>query len=468
MVGPMAFSHLEIHGLRSFATKQTLRFSLPSGAPGSGLTIIVGPNNNGKSTIVDAVRMLLSRHAPSINEGERNARARDRVEISLFDESKLYAGFAMNANDPSVGHQTRHGSNFFVVPSRRAFDAFLIHGVQNERMREHYTTARDQSGRPEGDEHFASRLNIAWANSDNRKKFQGLLGRIVDNPPEWVIDRSAQGIPYVKIKGEGFSYTSNGLGDGLISLLFIVDSLYDSQPGELIVIDEPELSLHPQQQRRLRQVLSDFARDRQICYATHSPYFISWEDIAAGATIARVMKDESGGGHIRQANRLTLDSLVKLANNRYNPHILGTDANEVFFLSDGVVITEGQEDVVYFKLLSQRLGFDHSWNFFGWGAGGANNVAKIVELLQELGYDRVVGVLDNDKREVAEQLQDQYPTYLFVAIPADDIRTKGARATAYKKGLFDEHTEIRSDYVADTKALLKEVDAYLRSDSGPR
>ncbi|MFD8098374.1 ATP-dependent endonuclease [Nocardia fluminea] len=463
----MTFSHLEIHGLRGFATKQTLKFSSPSGQTGSGLTIIVGPNSNGKSTIVDSIRMLLSRDIPSINESERNSRSADRVEISLFDESKLYAGFAMDANNPSAGDRTRHGTNFFVVPSRRAFDAFLAHGVQNTWMREQYTTAHNQSGRPETDIYFASRLNVAWADPEKRKKFQGLLGRIVDNPPEWVIDRSAQGTPYVKIKGEGFSYNSNGLGEGLISLLFIVDSLYDSQPGELIVIDEPELSLHPQQQRRLRRVLSEFARDRQICFATHSPYFISWEDISAGATIARVVKDEQGDGHIRQADRLTLNSLVKLAENRYNPHILGTDANEVFFLADSVVITEGQEDVVYFKLLSQRLGFDHSWSFFGWGAGGASNVEKIVQLLQELGYRRVVGVLDNDMRHIAERLQVDYSGYLFVAIPADDIRTKVERTTDYKKGLFDENTEIRSEFVEGAKVLLEKVDAYLSLDSGP-
>ncbi|MFI9414931.1 ATP-dependent nuclease [Nocardia gamkensis] len=459
----MAFSHLDVHGLRSFASKQTLQFSKPTGAPGSGLTIIVGPNNSGKSTIIDAVRILLSRSIPSINESERNYHSGGLVQIALIEDSKMYAGFAMDANDPSKGHQTRHGGNFFVVPSRRAFDAFLSSGVTTIAPRDQYTTLRDQSGRPEADSYFAGRLNAIWTSPEKRSKFQEILHRIVDNPPEWTIDRSPQGTPYVKVKGNGFFYNSNGLGEGLISLLYIVDSIYDSQPGELIVIDEPELSLHPQQQRRLRSVLSEFSSDRQICYATHSPYFISWEDIAAGATIARVMKDDSGNGIIHQATRATLDGLAKLVGNRFNPHILGTNANEVFFLSDQVVVPEGQEDVVYFKLLSQKLGYTHDWSFFGWGAGGADNVEKIVKLLQELGYRRVVGILDNDKKEISERLQAIFPDYLFVAIPADDIRTKEERTIPFKKGLFDEKTNIRSEYIDDTKILLERVDDYLDS-----
>ena len=55
----------------------------------------------------------------------------------------------------------------------------------------------------------------------------------------------------------GGTHNSDGLGEGTVSLLYIADALYDSSSEDVIVIDEPELSLHPEHQRRLRGVLAD-------------------------------------------------------------------------------------------------------------------------------------------------------------------------------------------------------------------
>lgn len=66
----------------------------------------------------------------------------------------------------------------------------------------------------------------------------------------------------------GQYHNSDGLCEGIASLLFIVDALYDTREGDLIVIDEPKLSLHPAYQRRLADLLAEYAKDRQIVYVT--------------------------------------------------------------------------------------------------------------------------------------------------------------------------------------------------------
>ena len=52
---------LQIEGLRGFVTKQSLRFSVPNNQYGSGLTVIVGANNSGKSSILEAIRAVVRR-----------------------------------------------------------------------------------------------------------------------------------------------------------------------------------------------------------------------------------------------------------------------------------------------------------------------------------------------------------------------------------------------------------------------
>ena len=97
------------------------------------------------------------------------------------------------------------------------------------------------------------------------------------------------------------------------------------------MIDEPELSLHPIYQRRLAELLADYAKDRQIIYATHSPYFVNFKHISAGAAVARIHK-RGGNSIVSQLSQPTIDRCTGLLTDTHNPHVLGLDARETFFL----------------------------------------------------------------------------------------------------------------------------------------
>ena len=56
----MLIKQLEIKGLRSFKNCPAIKFSVPDGKEGSGLNILVGANNSGKSTIIEAINYLKS------------------------------------------------------------------------------------------------------------------------------------------------------------------------------------------------------------------------------------------------------------------------------------------------------------------------------------------------------------------------------------------------------------------------
>ena len=59
-------------GFRSFSSKQTLHLAMPNGEPGSGLTVLVGPNGGGKSTLVECFnKVSLANRGASFSRSSR-------------------------------------------------------------------------------------------------------------------------------------------------------------------------------------------------------------------------------------------------------------------------------------------------------------------------------------------------------------------------------------------------------------
>jgi predicted ATPase len=461
---------LTVGGFRGLSTTQRLEFAIPTGATGSGITVLVGTNNAGKSSIVEALRALASdRPTSSFSEGKRNKAFGDAIDFTLeFADAttRRLRSLRPGGSQAERVSSTEQTQDIVVVPSRRTFSAFF-----NDPG---YPTNRQQyagHGLPVQREPllsaFTNRLFELEKDPSRRDAFNGLLAKVLGYVPDWAVDQSDSGQSYLKFlwqdeAGTAQSHSSDGLGDGLISLFVIIDSLHDSQPDSVIVIDEPELSLHPQFQRRLRAVISEFAADRQVVYATHSPYLIDWSDVTNGASITRVYKTHAGT-QLATPSSKTLRDFVSLGRgNQYNPHVLGTQAIEVFFLDGGVLLAEGQEDVVMLPTAIGQVGPPLDASFFGWGVGGAENMRKVCALMQELGYQSVAGVFDNDKGELAMELAGEFPQYSFICIPADDVRPKKARPqTEAKSGLLDESGILRPELKEQFEMAISRIREYL-------
>ena len=148
--------------------------------------------------------------------------------------------------------------------------------------------------------------------------------------------------------------------------------------------------------------------------------------------------------------------------NLNNPHILGLDAREVFFLEDGIILAEGQEDVIFYKKLFQQLNVVPNGHFFGWGVGGAHNMETIAEILYDLGFEKVAGILDSDKQNVREKLSGQFKNYSFYNIPTNDVRTKPARPErAQVEGLIDRNGDLREEFRNEIDELFRKLNVYL-------
>lgn len=114
--------HLEtltIEHFRGFIDAQKFSFAIPNRSPGSGLTILVGPNNVGKSTVVEALRTIV---APPQFIDRRERHVDSAVRISMRDtrnRTKSLTNPGFGAAITSEGNAFPSSSEFRYVPSRR-------------------------------------------------------------------------------------------------------------------------------------------------------------------------------------------------------------------------------------------------------------------------------------------------------------------------------------------------------------
>lgn len=474
---PKRITCIAVQGFRGFREEVTLRLAQPTGAPGSGLTVVVGANNTGKSTLWESFDAVSRKVPVSFSDARRNLQTPGGVRIRVTRaDGSVYAlaSQSLSTSETRVEWQpsTAAGEPFEIVsvPSRRQFDTRFGRNATSQRdwMASGPDFARQRQ--PSQMSQFTGRLFDLHNNPEKKAAFDELMADVVGYAIDWTIDLGDGNYGssyYLKVTtGGGVSHTSEGLGDGIISLLFILNALYDSEPSTVLAIDEPELSLHPQLVRRLGRMLARYTSNRQVVVFTHSPLLVSWDDIAAGAEIARVYK-EGPDSRIAQVSRATIDDVSNERKDWRNPHTLGQDANEALFLDDRIVVVEGQEDRMLLPTVAAQVGVELPGTIFGWGAGGAPKMLKIVALLKDLGFTKVAAVLDNNVPDTVERIRDAYPDVLVVELPAADIRDKNDPSRNVI-GLLDEKGKKLKEHLKEpTRQVLQSVADHLRPDVPP-
>ena len=165
--------------------------------------------------------------------------------------------------------------------------------------------------------------------------------------------------------------------------------------------------------------------------------------------------------------RLSEESKTNIANqlaDRFNLHTLGLEAKEAFFLEDSIILTEGQDDVFYYSKYFKTEHPEMKGSFFGWGTGGADKMKFFAQILKDLGFKKVFGILDSDRTEECRSLQSVFSGYEFVTIPAKDVRDKEAvTAKDAVSGLFIAPGEIKNEYRDNMESIANNINNYFTS-----
>ena len=152
----------------------------------------------------------------------------------------------------------------------------------------------------------------------------------------------------IRLSKQGSSFRVGAASSGERELLTYLFAIYALNVRDaLIVVDEPELHLHPRWQRTLLAMFERLSHEtgNQFVMATHSPVFVSPSSIQY---VSRVYADN-------QRSRVVRLGDTGLPERKHLFGIVNSQNNERVFFADLVVLVEGISDRIFFEVLLQHF-----------------------------------------------------------------------------------------------------------------
>jgi predicted ATP-dependent endonuclease of OLD family len=453
---------VSIEHYKGFFERRDIGFAQPNGRPGGGLTILVGPNNSGKSSVLNAVRLALTPRHVDVE----HRHAGKLLQISITND----AGTVKTLSNPDLGANVvvngginawPQSKDFRLIPSRRSWSPYTSSETMDTNSYWQNAINRQAGG---GDDTFLV-SRVAGLATDERLKFENILRELLPQLNSWKIELS-RGQTFILYETKsGAKHAADLFGDGMSSLFRIALALTDSIEGQVIAIDEPELSLHPQAQKLLAAALSRYADHLQLLITTHSPYFVNWNDLANGAKVYRLTQEDAGIT-VGVLQEQTLEDIRGLVDDWQKPNLLDVVSREIFF-ADEVVFFEGQEDVGLLKKFAEDRHLPYL-PAFGYGAGGAGNIGYFLQMARDLGVP-AAAVFDGDHEVLKTKTAASFPENFIELLPAPDMRDKLKRDSQGKDtneidkaGIFDRHGIVKPKYEVYLRYLFVQLLKSLR------
>ncbi len=209
------------------------------------------------------------------------------------------------------------------------------------------------------------------------------------------------------IKDHGFSLSATEVGEGFQNaiVLAILRAFEETKrQGAILLIEEPEMFLHPQMQRSLYKTLRKIGETNQVIYTTHSPHFVSVPDYGE---VLLVRRGDEGTCVIQSS--LTAD------NKRREKFLkeLDPERSELFF-ARRLLLVEGDTEKLSYPAYAAKLKLDLDRA----GAtivevGGKRNLKDFAELA--ISFQIPVGVVfDRDSSDFKDEDEEgKYNDVLF-------------------------------------------------------
>lgn len=375
-VSAAVIQRLELHQFKAFE-----RFTLY--LPGS--TYLAGPNNAGKSTIIDALRVsaymlrIAQRQRPTDTFDDRGAQvlgfrfSADQVRLNeenlrhefRDEEARISVGFAAQRTLTAVWPEPDSDRDAFfylqvegasVHTAKGASDEFprigIVPVLSPVEQRETELTPkyiRENLDGRRSSRHFRNQLTLLQQASDGND-FEAFLEFAGPWIPELRIRELRCRMGQSDVELDLF-YTELGrktqkeiawAGDGMQIWLQLLLHLFRLRDSEVLILDEPDVFLHPDLQRRLVRLLDSL--DGQTITATHSP-----EVLAECPPEAVVWADRVRRRSIAAPDAATLTDLTASLGTQFNLRLARALRSKV------VLFVEG-DDMKLLRHLAETIG----------------------------------------------------------------------------------------------------------------
>jgi predicted ATPase len=278
-LAPFTLTHIEISGYRCF---QSVAVGL---AP---LTVLIGPNDSGKSTFLSAIRAIIGAH--------HNGRA-DTWRQSL---NGFHIGLGVAPNHRVELRRDGLHSATFSLDELRPIGYFRLPSDGLQLLGPGFHESHGPPSLDERGAHLPGLLDYMLRR--NRGRFDAFVAAAkarIDGLEDIEVATPTPAERRVDLKIEnGLVLPYDMCSTGVRQLLFYLGLAYHPEPPRLILIEEPENGLHP---KRLQEVMALFremtqgkhgGRASQIILTTHSPLLLDCVDLEADQVLVFRRNDD--------------------------------------------------------------------------------------------------------------------------------------------------------------------------------
>lgn len=355
--------------------------------PSANVTLIVGPNNAGKSAVLDGIFQEITRDWRG-SQANTSPVTEVRVETPTAEDFIAYVDQHATLREAGTHppHNVTYRQPTYVFPSGPTIPIEYLHEAVQRTC--HFGLLGQQVAllmSPEGrgsvlqsqqlvesmvmpDHSSTHPMHMLWDDRDLEKMISKYMQRAFGEP--LTVDRLSRGMVHLHIgsidieeprPGEKSAYLEelaklpmlSAQGTGMQAFMGTLLTLATS-PCSVALIDEPETFLHPPQARLLGEFAAEIAAGDgpQIIAATHSDDFVRGVIDASkqesDVTIIRLTRPSSTENHVAQIDPDDIRDIYRDPLLRFSRILDG-----IFY--KGVVLCEGASDCTYYSAVLGHL-----------------------------------------------------------------------------------------------------------------
>lgn len=417
----MRITRLELDNIRSFCRAE-LDFN--------AITLLVGKNNAGKSTLVSALHCL-QRSGPEMDRRDiRIGETEGRIAINLEQiESRhfplLSVGEARRTRERDKGLwvsrlaiESSHsdqlefsdGSKFRTRAIQAAEPNNFIYSYLSKRKVVSYDedVRLDRAQAVEADlRNLAARVDtVANADHPASQEYARLCESLIGFRVSAVASTNGK-LPGIPVGNHGRIYVED-MGDGVANILGLITDLCMAQKN-LFLIEEPENDIHPQGLKKLLQLIVEKSATNQFVVSTHSNIVTKYLGAADLSRIYAIEMERDDAGiptsHVEEVEN-TPHARIELLRD------LGYELSDSDLWEGWLILEESSAEAIIREFL------------IPWFAPSLTRVRT----LSAGGVSKVAPTFDDFRRLfLFAHLEPQYRTRAWIVVDGDEVGKKAVR-----------------------------------------